>query len=95
MNKTFTRLKYIFLGLFVLLSGAALTYHVVWVWPKEKCEKQGRLWAGKWMKCATSYSIETLTRRPVNLPPINGEARVKPEASSPTSPATQPAPAKK
>jgi hypothetical protein len=82
MNKTFTRLKYIFLGLFLLLSGAALTYHVVWVWPKEKCEKQGRLWAGKWMKCATSYSIETLTRRPSNVPPINGEARVKPEAET-------------
>jgi hypothetical protein len=82
MNKTFTRLKYIFLGLFLLLSGAALTYHVVWVWPKEKCEKQGRLWAGKWMKCATSYSIETLTRRPSNVPPINDEARVKPEAEA-------------
>ena len=86
MNKTFTRLKYIFLGLFVLLSGAALTYHVVWVWPKEKCERQGRLWAGKWMKCATSYSIETLTRRPLNVPPINGEA----SAPAP-SPATPPA----
>jgi len=93
MNKTFTRLKYIFLGLFLLLSGAALTYHVVWVWPKEKCEKQGRLWAGKWMKCATSYSIETLTRRPVNVPPINGEARVKPEAEA--AKAAPAAPAKK
>jgi hypothetical protein len=87
MNKTFTRLKYIFLGLFLLLSGAALTYHVVWVWPKDKCEKQGRLWAGKWMKCATSYSIETLTRRPVNVPPINGDARVKPEAAATAPPA--------
>lgn len=84
MNKTFTRLKYIFLGLFVLLSGAALTYHVVWVWPKQKCEAQGRPWAGKWMKCGRVYSIETLTRRPLNVPPINGE---KPE----TAPAAAPA----
>ena len=87
MNKTFIRLKYIFLGLFVLLSGAALTYHVVWVWPKEKCERQGRLWAGKWMKCATSYSIETLTRRPLNVPPINGEAPAAPaSATAPAAP---------
>lgn len=86
MNKTFTRLKYIFLGLFVLLSGAALTYHVVWVWPKEKCEKQGRPWAGKWMKCGRVYSIETLTRRPLNVPPINGEAAVPAPAAAPAAP---------
>jgi hypothetical protein len=91
MNKTFTRLKYIFLGLFVLLSGAALTYHVVWVWPKAKCEQQGRPWAGKWMKCGRVYSIETLTRRPLNVPPINGEA-----PAAPAAPAAPPAaPAKK
>lgn len=90
MNKTFTRLKYIFLGLFVLLSGAALTYHVVWVWPKAKCEQQGRPWAGKWMKCGRVYSIETLTRRPLNVPPINGEAATPPAPAAPPA-----APAKK
>jgi len=91
MSKTFTRLKYIFLGLFVLLSGAALAYHVVWVWPKEKCEQQGRPWAGKWLKCGRVYSIETLTRRPLNVPPINGE-----KAQAAPAPAAAPAePAKK
>ena len=41
MNKTFTRLKYIFLGLFLLGSAGVLAYHGLWVWPKERCEARG------------------------------------------------------
>lgn len=89
MNKTFTRLKYIFVAIFLLASGGVVAYHALWVWPKQRCEASGRLWAGRWMKCATVYSIETLTRRPGNVPPINGEARLKPQA-----PAPAPSPAK-
>ena len=63
MNKTFTRLKYIFVAIFLLASGGVVAYHALWVWPKQRCEASGRLWAGRWMKCATVYSIETLTRR--------------------------------
>ncbi|WP_066680092.1 hypothetical protein [Caulobacter sp. CCH9-E1] len=85
MNKTFTRLKYIFLGLFLLSSAGVLAYHGLWVWPKQRCEDRGGAWAGKWMKCATVYPIETLTRRPTNVPPINGEAKLAPAA-----PAAQP-----
>lgn len=91
MNKTFTRLKYIFLGLFLLSSAGVLAYHGLWVWPKQRCEERGGAWAGKWMKCATVYPIETLTRRPANVPPINGEARIRPEGeavgkAAPTAP---------
>jgi hypothetical protein len=81
MNKTFTRLKYLFLGLFLLSSASVLAYHGLWVWPKQRCEDRGGAWAGKWMKCATVYPIETLTRRPPNTPPINGEAALAPAAS--------------
>jgi len=86
MNKTFTRLKYIFLGLFLLSSAGVLAYHAMWVWPKQRCEDRGGAWAGKWMKCATVYPIETLTRRPANVPPINGEARLAPEAAAAPAP---------
>jgi len=85
MNKTFTRLKYIFLGLFLLGSAGVLAYHGLWVWPKERCEARGGAWAGKWLKCGTIYSIETLTRRPTNVPPINGE---KPEPATTADRAT-------
>lgn len=85
MNKTFTRLKYIFLGLFLLSSASVLAYHAMWVWPKQRCEERGGAWAGRWLKCATVYPIETLTRRPANVPPINGEAKLAPAAPADAS----------
>ncbi|WP_425996745.1 hypothetical protein [Caulobacter sp. DWR1-3-2b1] len=87
MNRTINRLKIIFVGLFLVSTLAVLGYHYLWVWPKERCEARGGAWAGRWLKCGTIYSIETLTRRPLNVPPINGEA---PETPTPT-----PAPTKK
>jgi hypothetical protein len=88
MNKTITRLKYIFLGLFLLGTASVVAYHTLWVWPKERCEKSGGAWAGKWLKCATVYPIETLTRRPPNTPPINGETGAAAAAeAAPAAPA--------
>ena len=71
MNRMIDRLKIIFLGLFAVSCGAVLAYHYFWVWPKDRCAARGGVWAARWMKCGTVYSIETLTRRPLNLPPIN------------------------
>jgi len=93
MNRTFNRLKIIFVSLFLISCVAIFAYHYMWVWPKARCEARGGAWAGKWMKCGTIYSIETLTHRPLNVPPINGEARIAP-APAP-APATPAAPAKK
>ena len=74
MNRTFNRLKIIFVGLFLVSCVGVFAYHYMWVWPKERCDARGGAWAAKWMKCGTIYPIETLTRRPLNVPPINGEA---------------------
>lgn len=73
MKSNIKRLQLIFLGLFVVGSLSVFTYHYTWVWPKARCDARGEgyAWAGKWMKCATVYPIETLTRRPLNVPPIN------------------------
>ena len=88
MNRTINRLTIIFLGLFLVCSAGVFAYHYMWVWPKARCEARGGAWAGKWMKCGTIYSIETLTRRPLNVPPINGEARIAPApAPTPAAPA--------
>jgi hypothetical protein len=94
MNKTINRLKYIFIGLFLLGSASVLAYHALWVWPKERCEARGGAWAGQWLKCATIYPIETLTRRPPNTPPINGQTDEAPAAPAPVE-AKPAAPAKK
>lgn len=97
MNKTINRLKYIFIGIFLLASASVLAYHAMWVWPKDRCEKSGGAWAGKWMKCATVYPIETWTRRPRGTPPLNGESADAPTADAPAkaapAPAAVPAPA--
>jgi hypothetical protein len=92
MNRTINRLKIIFIGLFLVSCAGVFAYHYMWVWPKARCEARGGAWAGKWMKCGTIYSIETLTRRPLNVPPINGEARIAPAPAAAPTPA---APAKK
>lgn len=92
MNRTINRLKIIFIGIFLLSSAGVFGYHYLWVWPKERCEARGGAWAGKWLKCGTIYSIETLTRRPLNVPPINGEAATTP---APTPAPAAPAPEKK
>lgn len=83
MNKTINRLKYIFIGIFFLASASVLAYHMMWVWPKDRCEKSGGAWAGKWMKCATVYPIETWTRRPRGTPPLNGQSADGPTADAP------------
>jgi hypothetical protein len=90
MNRTINRLKIIFVGLFLVSTVGVFAYHYMWVWPKARCEARGGAWAGKWLKCGTIYSIETLTRRPLNVPPINGEAATPPAAAP-----AQAAPAKK
>jgi len=88
MDRTLNRLKILFVGLFLLSSAGVFGYHYLWVWPKERCEARGGAWAGKWLKCATIYPIETITRRPLNTPPINGQTDAPPAAPAP-------APAKK
>ena len=75
MKSYTTRLQIAFFGLFLAGSLSVLAYHYFWVWPKARCEARGGAWAGRWMKCGTIYSIETLTRRPLNVPPINTDPR--------------------
>lgn len=71
MNRNINRLKIIFIGIFLASIVGVFGYHYLWVWPKAKCEARGGAWAGKWLKCATIYPIETLTGRPADLPAIN------------------------
>ena len=71
MKSNIKRLQLIFLGLFLIGAVSVFGYHYTWVWPKARCEANGGAWAGRWFKCGTIYPIETITRRPSNVPPIN------------------------
>ena len=75
MKSNIKNLQLIFLGLFVAGSISVFAYHYLWVWPKARCDARGGAWAAKWMKCGTIYPIETLTRRPLNVPPINTDPK--------------------
>lgn len=87
MKSNITRLQKIFFAVFLTACACVFAYHYFWAWPKQRCDAEpGRAWAGRWMKCAKVYSIETLTRRPANLPPINTDPR-KMEGPSASRPA--------
>lgn len=65
MNRTIDRLKLIFLGLFAILSAAALIYHIGWVWPGKKCEAAGDWWDWRSRTCARPILISDITGRPI------------------------------
>jgi hypothetical protein len=88
MKSTIPRLQKIFLAVFLGATLSVFCYHYFYVWPKQRCLARGPgfSWADKWMKCGTVYSIETITRRPLNVPPINSDPR-KMEGPSASRPA--------
>ena len=85
MKSNITRLQWTFFAIFLASCVGVFAYHYMWVWPKARCDARGGAWAGRWMKCGTIYPIETLTRRPLNLPPINTDPKKMegPSASHP------------
>ncbi|WP_165190214.1 hypothetical protein [Caulobacter soli] len=86
MKSNITRLQWTFFGIFLAACVGVFAYHYLWVWPKARCDARGGAWAGKWMKCGTIYPIETLTHRPLNVPPINTDPK-KMEGPSASKPA--------
>jgi hypothetical protein len=63
MNKTIDRIKLIFLGLFLLASGAVWAYQAMFVWPKERCEAHGDWWDDQDGVCAVPMPIWSFTHR--------------------------------
>lgn len=88
MKSNISRLQKIFLAVFLGATLSVFCFHYFYVWPKQRCLARGPgfSWADKWMKCGTVYSIETLTRRPLNVPPINTDPK-KMEGPSVSRPA--------
>lgn len=64
MTRTFVRLKYIFLGLFLFAATGAAAYQILIVKPARACESRGGWWDADERICATPIDISTLTGRP-------------------------------
>lgn len=63
MNLTINRLKWIFLGLFAVACAGIWIYHLLWVWPGDRCEAAERWWDGATRTCAQPIYIPDITGR--------------------------------
>lgn len=85
------RLKLIFLCLFALISTGALAYHLIVVWPRDRCEAGGKWWDTEGRVCAQPVQISDITGRTVY--DKRAEAWVKAESAKKApapAPATKP-----
>jgi hypothetical protein len=87
MNRTIDRLKLIFLVIFAVCCVVIWSYQILYVWPRNKCEKMGDWWDWRDRVCAVPMPIWRFTGRGVPQP----EA---PPAAAPSSAAPSSAPAK-
>ena len=78
MQKTISWLRYLFLGVFAVLTIAVWTYQIVWVQPRTRCEQAGRWWDGQTRSCAIPVSVSIFTGRATPLEIEAAKARAKP-----------------
>jgi len=64
MERTFGRLRTIFLALFAVLVGAVLVYHWVWEKPEERCVERKAWWDPDTRICARPVFLADITGRP-------------------------------
>ena len=76
MNRTITRVKIIFFGLFLAGSLGMLGYHFYFVWPAQNCDAQGGWWDPKDHLCASPMPIWRITGRlPGKIAPATPPAK--------------------
>ncbi len=86
MDRWITNAKLVTLALFLTASIGTLGYHVLYVWPADRCETRGAWWDARDRQCLTPMPIWRITnRRLADLKPL--------VASPPVSTAHPPYPA--
>ncbi len=63
MNVVIDRIKLLFLGLFILATGAIWAYQACYVWPRQACEAHGDWWDDSDRQCAVPMPIWKITGR--------------------------------
>jgi len=87
MNPTYTRLKLIFLGVFVVAIGGMLTYQIGWVWPAKRCEAAGKWWDPDGRVCAKPVLISDITGRTIQDKQAEAAAKAQIAAAAAKAPA--------
>ena len=85
MNRAINRLKLVFIGIFAIAGIAIWTYHLMWVWPGQRCEARGGWWDWHTRTCATPVPLQMLTGRPgaQKITPQNPEVQQAPSQLAP------------
>jgi hypothetical protein len=65
MFHTFTRIKVLFLAVFLLIGAGLWGYDALYVWPRKACEAKGHWWDPLSHSCAVPVSITVFTHRPI------------------------------
>ena len=63
MHRTVTRIKLIFLAIFLVASLGVWAYHGLYVWPRDKCENGGGWYDRRSGQCGRVVYIPDITGR--------------------------------
>ncbi|MGH7022628.1 MAG: hypothetical protein ACREEB_03445 [Caulobacteraceae bacterium] len=62
MERWYTTAKLAVLALFLAVTAWEIGYQVLYVWPAQKCDREGLWWDPKDRQCLTPIPIEKFTR---------------------------------
>lgn len=84
MNRTITRLRYIFLGIFLAAATGVAVWQVFWEIPAKNCLKAHKWWDYSQRVCATPVMISDITGRTI----LDKQAEAAAKAAVAPQPAT-------
>jgi hypothetical protein len=61
MERWFTTAKLVVLSLFLAVTAGMVGYQMLYVWPAQRCEKQGAWWDQRDRECLTPIPIKRFT----------------------------------
>jgi hypothetical protein len=74
MNKTYERLKWIFVGIFAVANLGILVWTLGWARPEENCVGAHKWWDGASRVCAQPILTSDITGRVISDPRARAEA---------------------
>lgn len=77
MKRWFTTAHVAILSLFLIVSAAMIGYQILYVWPAQRCDREGLWWDERDRQCLSPIPIERLTGRGIQ------DYKVAPAAPAP------------